>query len=331
MNDNFFQVRDKRGGALLPKLRNISKKGKKHHYRLKDSQKKRILAIDEGIKYEMKSKNKTKKKAAIAKKGRFNILRIYRRYKNRKDCEKITKDMRYIDKKYKLGKTKNICKKKKLKKMKGGKKSKIKTKKKIKIKNNMKPIKKNGYYYFEDFPEFKPNLSPREIFKMGSFGGTYWRPIYSSVVGKNLKNVHKKFPKSWWKNIPNDWLVRSDENYDKNINKYKVKVGTSLEFWESKNWINENHPYGWVHWYCDFFNGKRCSDDERQVNRWKKLAGEKGRFMRFLVTQIIKKSKKPKGKMWNDFSVSPKIRQVLQHWGYKLTKNDYDNEIKRRN
>ena len=47
--------------------------------------------------------------------------------------------------------------------------------------------------------------------------------------------------------------------------------------------------------------------------------------MRFLVTQIIKKNAK-----WNDEKVSPKIRQVLQHWGYKLTKKDFDIEIKRR-
>ena len=52
------------------------------------------------------------RKAALAKKKRFNILRIYRRYKNVKDCKKITKDMRYIDKKYKLNKTKSICGKK---------------------------------------------------------------------------------------------------------------------------------------------------------------------------------------------------------------------------
>ena len=31
-----------------------------------------------------------------------------------------------------------------------------------------------------------------------------------------------------------------------------------------------------------------------------------------------------------DFSISPKIRQVLQHWGYVLTKKDYKNELKRR-
>ena len=94
---------------VLPKLKTITYKNKKHKYRLQDTSKKRKLAIDEGIQQE---KNKTKqslKKAALAKKKRFNILRIYRRYNNVKDCNKITKDMRYIDKKYDLNTTKNIC------------------------------------------------------------------------------------------------------------------------------------------------------------------------------------------------------------------------------
>ena len=32
----------------------------------------------------------------------------------------------------------------------------------------------------------------------------------------------------------------------------------------------------------------------------------------------------------NNPEISPKIRQVLQHWGYKLTQKDFNNEIKRR-
>jgi hypothetical protein len=60
----------------------------------------------------------------------------------------------------------------------------------------------NGEFIFSDYPTFTPNLSPREIFKLGSFGGTYWRPIYSSVTKKNYKNVHKQYPSSWWTGIP---------------------------------------------------------------------------------------------------------------------------------
>lgn len=105
---------------MLPKLKPVDMKNKKYHYRLNDPSRTRRKAINEGINYEINHMNKTKKQAAISKKGRFNILRIYRRNKNIKDCDKITKDMRYIDKKYKLGKTKNICGKNKTKKLRGG-------------------------------------------------------------------------------------------------------------------------------------------------------------------------------------------------------------------
>ena len=187
------------------------------------------------------------------------------------------------------------------------------------------PIKKGNTYFFEDYPEFRPNLSPREVFSLGSFGGTYWRPIYSSVTEKNYKNQHKKYPESWWKNIPEKWLTTPWENYDTSINKYGVKVGTTLEFWEDKGWIRESQPYGWFQWYCDFFNGKRGEDDERQIKRWLQLAGPKGRFRNHLITLIQKKNGS-----YDDTRISPKIRQTLQHWGYKLTNEDYKKSLKQR-
>ena len=103
---------------------------------------------------------------------------------------------------------------------------------------------KYGEIVFKEDPEFRPNLTPQEMFELGSFGGTYWRPIYSTVTNKNYKNQHKKFPAKWWENIPKDWLTTPWDEYDKNINKYKVKVGTTLEFWEEKGWIEKYHPYG---------------------------------------------------------------------------------------
>jgi hypothetical protein len=71
--------------------------------------------------------------------------------------------------------------------------------------------------------------------------------------------------------------------------------------------------------------GKRSPDDKRQIKRWSSLTGKNGRFRKFLITQIVKK----KGE-YNDFTISPKIRQVLQHWGYKLNKNDYTSELESR-
>ena len=39
---------------------------------------------------------------------------------------------------------------------------------------------------FDDYPDFTPNLTPRQIFLLGSFGGTYWRPIYSQITKKKI-------------------------------------------------------------------------------------------------------------------------------------------------
>lgn len=171
---------------------------------------------------------------------------------------------------------------------------------------------------FKDYPDFKPNLTPKEMFELGSFGGTYWRPIYSSVTQKSYKNQHKEFPKSWFSNIPQSWLTNSWEEYDVNINTYKVKVGTTLEEWEDAGWMHPQDPYGWVQWYCRFYAGRRTpEEDERQIKRWLQTAGPKSRFRVRLINMI-----KSKGSKVNDFSTSPKIRQTLQHWGYVLNSND---------
>ena len=57
---------------------------------------------------------------------------------------------------------------------------------------------KNGTIVFEDFPKFRPNLTPKEVFQMGSFGGTYYRPIYSTITKKNYKNPHLEYLKNWF-------------------------------------------------------------------------------------------------------------------------------------
>jgi len=99
----------KKARTLLPKLRRIDYKNKKYKYKLKNSTRRRRMAINEGVISEKKKTNKTLRRAAIAKKGRFNILRIYRKNKKPRECNIITQDMRYMDRKYKLGKTRNIC------------------------------------------------------------------------------------------------------------------------------------------------------------------------------------------------------------------------------
>ena len=141
---------------------------------------------------------------------------------------------------------------------------------------------------FKDFPDFTPNLTPEEMFRLGSFGGTYWRSIKSNITNKKYENQHKEFPDSWWKGLPDNWLISNWKDYDKKINKYGEKVGTTLRFWETSGWITKSDPYGWVQWYCRFYQGRRCEDDKRQIDRWKGIASENGRFRKWLVTMILK-------------------------------------------
>ena len=61
---------------------------------------------------------------------------------------------------------------------------------------------------------FGANKTHVGIIKEAAYGGTYFRDIYSGI-----------------------------NNYDVNVNKYKVKCGTSLRFWENKGWINPIDPY----------------------------------------------------------------------------------------
>ena len=82
--------------------------------------------------------------------------------------------------------------------------------------------------------------------------------------------------------ISNDY-----KNYDPTVNTYKVKCGGDLEMWESSGWIKEVDPYGWFMWYCRFYLGRRCEDDERQIGRWKNCTGPKGRVI--LYNEIIVK------------------------------------------
>lgn len=188
-----------------------------------------------------------------------------------------------------------------------------------KHKNKIPLRNQNDEIIFKDYPDFTPNLSPNEIFTLGSFGGTYWRPIYSSVNNIYYSDVHKQSNlKQLFDGIPEEMLSTSWKEYNKNINQYRVKVGATLEDWENSNWIYFEHPYGWIHWYCCFYQGYRSKDDERQIKRWKAIAGPNGRFRKFLINLIYKKNAK-----WNDYTISPKIRQILQHWGYILTEKDF--------
>ena len=186
-------------------------------------------------------------------------------------------------------------------------------------KNVVEPKRnKDGVFIFEDAPTFRPNMSPKEVIQAGSFGGTYFRPIKSGVTKKSYgPEVWKELPDDWLENVNVQKLVASPI-YDVSVNKYKAKCGSSLEAWESSNWIRAQDPYGWFQWYCRFFQGRRSEDDQRQIGRWSRCAGVTGRWRNNLITKIHKA-----GVSFDNHGVSPVVRQVLQHWAYTLTEKDY--------
>ena len=151
---------------------------------------------------------------------------------------------------------------------------------------------------------FGANKTSTELIKEDTFGKTYFRDIYAGVNGK------------WYKN--HGWVKECDQkyycsNYYVNANKYGLKCETSLRFWENKGWIdNSIDPYGWFQWYFRYWLGRQSSDDKRMA-RWKGIVS---RFN----GKLIKMIKNVNGRF--DYSISPKIRQILLHWGHELVESD---------
>ena len=130
--------------------------------------------------------------------------------------------------------------------------------------------------------------------------------FYSGVTRKWHKKSWKEFDQL--KDI--DQKFYCSDYYDVSVNKYGVKCGTSLVFLENKDWINEIDPSGWFQQYFKYWLGRRSEDDERQIKIVSRFRGK--------LVKIIKGA----GSKCDDCSISPKIRQILLHWGYKLTEKD---------
>ena len=109
---------------------------------------------------------------------------------------------------------------------------------------------------------FNPNKTPSEIIKEGAFGDTCFRNIYSGINEKWYKNSRKEFV-----HLNTDAKFYASDHYDVNVNKYGVKCGTSLRFWENKGWINKIDPCGWFQWYFRYWLSRRSKDNKRQINR----------------------------------------------------------------
>ena len=134
-------------------------------------------------------------------------------------------------------------------------------------------------------PDFNPTLTPKEMFKLGVFGGKY------------MTDCKDEFPKDWFKKAK-----LSSKGKDISLNFFKVDASQDLEVWQKKGWINRNDPRGWFQWYCRYYMGRRSIDDERQIKRWK--------AMKRHIAQVRKNCVK------GDLNCRPKQKQALLHWAY---------------
>lgn len=138
-------------------------------------------------------------------------------------------------------------------------------------------------------PDFKPELTPKELLKMGVFGGKY------------MTDCGQEFPKSWYKDAK-----LCPEKHDPKLNFFGINASKPLSYWRKKGWIHPDDPRGWFQWYCRYYLGRRHEDDERQIKRWKA-------FKRH-AAQVRKNC------FQGDFSCRPKQRQALLHWAYDSRK-----------
>jgi len=134
-------------------------------------------------------------------------------------------------------------------------------------------------------PDFRPELTPREMLTLGVFGGKY------------LTDCRAEFPASWFANAK-----LCHERHDPALNFFGVNASQPLAVWRKKGWIYREDPRGWFQWYCRYYLGRRCPDDERQIRRWSALHRH--------VAQL-QAACRP-----GDLSCRPRQRQALLHWAY---------------
>ena len=166
------------------------------------------------------------------------------------------------------------------------------TKRRISVSDKMQ----SGYVYVlteplggNFCPEFRPELTPKEMMALGVFGGKY------------ITDCRGEYPSDWFDNAK-----LSPEHYDPKLNFFGVRASQSLATWRKKGWIYGEDPRGWFQWYCRYFMGRRCEDDGRQIKRWQAI--------RRHISQLKKNCQ------LGDFACRPRQRQAVPHWAYDARK-----------
>jgi hypothetical protein len=138
--------------------------------------------------------------------------------------------------------------------------------------------------------DFRPDLSPPEMLRLGIFGGKY------------MTDCKDEFPHSWFAQAK-----LSPKHADTSLNYFGVDSSQSLSVWRKKGWIYPDDPRGWFQWYCRYYLGRRLpAEDARQIRRWKAIR----RHVRQLQMNC-----EP-----GDISCRKRQRQALLHWAYDSRK-----------
>lgn len=166
------------------------------------------------------------------------------------------------------------------------------SKRKVTVNDRMQ---KNYVYYITEqpgqnfHPDFLPDLTPKQMLEMGVFGGKY------------MTDCRDEFPEEWFRHAK-----LSPGSPDPQANYFGVNASQPLSVWREKGWLYEEDPRGWFQWYCRYYMGRRCPDDERQVKRWKAMNRH--------IAQIKKHCKQ------GDLGCRLRQRQAVLNWAYDSRK-----------
>ena len=133
-------------------------------------------------------------------------------------------------------------------------------------------------------PEFRPELTPTEMLRLGVFGGKY------------MTDTREEFPAEWFKRAK-----LASGNRDPALNYFGVNASQPLSVWRAKGWLHPDDPRGWFQWYCRYYLGRRMpEEDHRQIGRWN--------AMRRHIGQIRRSCER------GDLRCRTRQRQALLHW-----------------
>ncbi len=138
-------------------------------------------------------------------------------------------------------------------------------------------------------PGFTPDLTPGEILRLGVFGGKY------------MTDCRKEFPEAWFKSAK-----LCHERHDPVLNFFGVNASLPLSEWRKRGWIYHEDPRGWFQWYCRYYIGRRCTDDARQIRRWRAIKRH--------ISQIVRNCRP------GDLGCRKRQRQAVLHWAYDSRK-----------